>query len=78
MPEHKTTLFARLENLDTLDRVTQDEVNARSSAVADAEPYHFRRASLQETSLSKIGVLGDDGKAVLARVLPNLDVGSPT
>ena len=45
--------------------------------VSEANPDHFRRGSVKEAALVKVGVLGDDGEAMLLRVIPHGGIASP-
>jgi hypothetical protein len=44
-------------------------------AITDPQPDHLRRRAVEQAALLKVRVLGDDGKAVGARILPNVLIG---
>ena len=67
--------WVSVERVDVL-LMSRDKLNELlSSAVADAEPDDFGRVSVKQTTLLKVGVLGDDGETVSAGILPNVLVG---
>ena len=47
----------------------------RRRAVAEPQPYRFGRRSEKKSELVKVGILGDDRKAVLLRKIPDIAIG---
>ncbi len=51
-------------------------LNRENRAVAKTQPNEFWRMAEQQTTLLKIGILGDDHKSILIRIIPDGGVGS--
>src|ERR1039458_8386878 len=74
--EHETVFFNGAQKcLNSGICIAKQESGANCGAIADAQPDHLRRTSTQNAQFGKVGILGDDGKAVLPGVIPDLVVG---
>jgi hypothetical protein len=54
---------------------SQEPLNGRRGAIAAPSPDDFGWMAEQEAALMKVGILRDDGKALLRRILPHSGVG---
>ena len=76
MAEYETVLIIGIQEiLDSRKRIAKQKTGANRSAIANAQPDHFRRASTQNAQFRKNGVFGDKVKAILPGVFPDRFVG---
>ena len=75
MAEYEAVLFIGIQEiLDSKKCIAEQETGSNGSAIANAQPDHFRRASTQNAQFRKIGILSDNDEAVLSGIIPNLIV----
>src|SRR5207253_1644025 len=56
---------------------TQDPLYLVGSTVADPKPDHLWRRTMEKRKLIEVSVLGNNGQAARARVIPNSLIRSP-
>lgn len=68
--------FAIGGKFSNVDDMSSEDVGdlARGHAAA-AEPDYLWRMSVDEAEVMKVGVLRDDGQIIVARVLPDYEIG---